>query len=265
MKRFVKKAGRHVADTYLDDGVDPAESLAKVAEQHDLNAQEIERVVNEANGNIIVDLQDDVVKEGSGVDRNFTFPTVKTADVIKLLEDGGRAEPKPPPKETRHLIDDVLPPVDDPIDDGPDYDVDAVVESGCVEFEFPDRDVASRVISKLKDRTQDKRQKLRELERKLDAACRKLKKHARQEVAHGTPREVLEEVPDPSGVIDKVASKYDDQLESRSGTYRLNDDHPMVKLAQDIETLQHQVEQAEDDDELAAERLDIARREYRNL
>lgn len=265
-KKAAQKAGKRVAKAYLKEDRDPTQALAKLAEQKDLKAKQIELVANEANSEIIVDLQKEAVQDDSEVEPHFTYPTVKTADVIRIINTEGRASPKPPEKEIDRSIDDILPKPNDPVPDKPSYDAESIAESDCIEFEPPSRDAAAKLVSKLKQKCQQKERDLQALERKLEGLERKIKKRAKQEIGHGTPLEVLEALPDPSGAIDKVASKYEDQASRLGGEdFNVNRDHSLFKMAEQAEVLKEQIERARESYEFQSSRLKNAQHAYRNL
>ena len=273
MKQFVKNAADRVSKAYLEHGHDPTEEVAKIARQHNLNAMQIERVANHANRGIIVELQKEAVQDGTDIDPEFTYPTVKTADVVEVIDCPEPEEPSVPDggEGTSPDLDDIIPEQEDPLGGGEQYDVEDAVEGegdvddeGVTSFDFPDRDTAARVIEKLKRKVQEKQQKLHAIERRLDEATARLKKEAKARILNGTPLEVLEGLPGGDQTIQKVAKKYKDHVTyAEDQRVRINDDHPLVKLAEQVEDLKEDCRRAKESYDYQDARLQAAYSEYR--
>jgi len=270
MKELIKKAANKVARSYLDDGQDPTEALAKLASGQDLNARHIDRIATQANRDIIVALSKEGVQKDSDVDPHFTFPTVKTADVIGLIKRSPTmAEPTPPaPRDRKPDIDDIMPAPETPCGATGAQKADEIVDSSGVEMSFPNKEVAFRVIRKLKEIVDKKRRTYHRLSNKLEDVVGKLHKRAEQELLNGTPLEVLEAMPGADDEIQKVAR----QVHEKGGDvvhdetpFELDYDHPLVKQAQRIEELEARVADAEQDYEHEQARLEQAKHEARRV
>lgn len=253
---FVKEAAEKASKAYLDEQQDPKQVVAKIAQDNDLNGHEIERIANRTNQNIIVQLQKKAVCED--VDPHTTFPTVKTSDVIGIIDKGERDSPSVPDSESKIDMDDILPvPEHVDVPGAPDEDPQEIAESGCIEFSFNDRELGARVLQRMKERVAEKRQKAQKLERQLDEVIRDLKKQAKKEALNGTPAEVLAEV--GSDVVDKVAKEYD--APNAQTPFHLNEDHEMFKMAERADQLRDEVEEAKDDYEFEKRRLEHCKHE----
>src|SRR5690625_2898019 len=91
-----------VASDFIRNSANPTESLTKIAQENNLNAQEIERIANRANRKIAVELTKRAARGDS--DPHFTFPVIKTADVIFALKPKEKAlSPKPPSVATSEI------------------------------------------------------------------------------------------------------------------------------------------------------------------
>lgn len=123
LENFSKTA----AQTYLDDGVDLNDTITKMAEEHELNGHQIERVVQNANtlvnGALVTRARDD------GGDPRVAFAMAKTAEIVGRLENDGTRDlykaaevrglftlPAPPPP---NVLDRVLGKVAATGDEGP--------------------------------------------------------------------------------------------------------------------------------------------------
>lgn len=88
LKDKVAQISSDATNKYLEEGVEPAKTIAKYAEDENMSSLQIDRVVNKTNRSIIVELQ----KEAAKKDPHFTFPTAKTAEVIGMIDTGAKAK-----------------------------------------------------------------------------------------------------------------------------------------------------------------------------
>jgi hypothetical protein len=102
---LVKSISQKVSDGYLESETNPTETLAKHASAHNLTELQIDRVVNKSNRNIIVGLQ----KSAASKDPHFTFPIVKTAEVMAIMVPGkSKTQLTSSSEETKKKIDDLM-------------------------------------------------------------------------------------------------------------------------------------------------------------
>lgn len=266
MKEFVKKAANTVSSQYLEDGVDPTEALAKFASGRDLNANQIERIATQANRDIIVELSKEAVQQDCKTDPHFTFPKVKTADVIGLIKKSpSRPGPTLPQKPEHHGLDDIMPPPDAPGGNCSNDQAERIVGQKTVSMSFPNKEVAYKVIEKIKEEADKKRRIYDSLCNKLESAQLQLSKQAERQILNGTPLEVLESVPGGDDVFRKVAQKHSDDVVYDDTEFELDYDHPIVKTAQKIEELEERVAEAQQNLEFEQERLKNAKHNARAL
>ena len=102
---LVNSLASKVSASYLDEGKSPTEELAKLASSNDLSELQISRVVNKANRNIIVGIQ----KSAAGKDPHFTFPIIKTSEVMAIMVPKASANSVSlQQKSVKNKVDDLL-------------------------------------------------------------------------------------------------------------------------------------------------------------
>ena len=164
----LKKHAEQVASHFLSNkDISPTEEIAKLASSKNLNAQQIERVVNHANRKIIVGLH----KEASlGIsDPHFTFPTVKTANVVSILRQKPGAKPSLPRLEKINL---------DPVEQKPAMEFHVERYADDVDSVPDGSTIAIKVLEILQHRLKAKIKKLVQLDNKINDMTAQLRKQA---------------------------------------------------------------------------------------
>ncbi len=253
---MILKAAKNLAQTYFDEPeTDLHQELAKLASEHDLNAQTIERIVNRANRNIIVGLQKQAVK--GDIDPHFVFPKIKTANVLAVLK-----AKKPLARATRPSskpsIDGVFP------DCGcaPPSRASELSMQGYMDGKPPNKAIAMAVLQMLKHKASEAKSRAAKVEIALESMISEFSKRASHELLSGTPVEVLQKLP-VQDLVDPVVEETEGlgKLAHISEDFELDLEHPLVKLANEIVKTRVELKQAQSDLSEALDKVDQARKE----
>lgn len=244
MRDLIKIAG-DVAEGFKS-GSDPEAMIVKVANEHNLNAQEIERVVNRANRKIAVHFTKEAAK--NNVDPHFVFDTIKTANVIMAIKPKSRAvasvPDSPKPDLSRVFPGAAKPEHRSTVHDNP------VELANNPSSEIPSKEIAVSALNILKHRARLSKAKLTKMELLIDDKIREFEKRAYSELLSGTPIEVLRSMPATiEASITKVASQLEDwghNISSIEDEIEINHGHPLVKMAQDIVFMESDIEEAQE-------------------
>lgn len=244
---------KQVVNDFTIDSVDPTESLSKIAQREMLNAQEIERVANRANRKIAVML---TKQAASGdLDPHFTFPVIKTANVILALRPKSTsASPSAPMEEVKkpdlsEVFKTEISPSSDlrsTIGDSP-----TLLAENARTMDAPSREIAIQALNILRSKARMAKARLQQSEIRIENLINEFKKHASHELLSGTPKEVMEGLPGTcSEHVEKVASQLEDmghKLYSSDEEFEINPEHPIMKIAQDIALFEIDCDQAKED------------------
>jgi hypothetical protein len=228
-------SGEQFAQKYLNgEKMDSVKSgIAKLASQNKWSAHEIERVVESANRNILVSMSKNASKKS--VDPHFTFPTIKTAEIIGML-----SSPPSSPAMARA-----------PMQAAPQMTIAPTVSAHpslggamspeqFVDGDAPSKDIAMMVLRLLRDRVAMKKSKYCQMEMQLNDAIEKFEKMASQELISGTPLEILESC-GAGDITKKIAEKLaQNKIKvahlDKSAAFEVEKNHPLYILAQKIES-----------------------------
>lgn len=228
-------SGEQFAQKYLNgEKMDSVKSgIAKLASQNKWSAHEIERVVESANRNILVNMSKNASKKS--VDPHFTFPTIKTAEIIGMLSGGApsMAVARAPSQAAPQMM--IAPTVSAHPSLG-----GAVSPEQFIDGEAPSKDIALMVLRLLRDKIAMKKSKYCQMEMQLNDAVEKFEKMASQELISGTPMEILESC-GAADITRKVAKRLEDNKIKvahfeKSAAFEIEKEHPLYKLAQKIES-----------------------------
>mgnify|MGYP006288287155 CR=1 FL=1 len=255
MQELVKNASKDIARQYLEEREDPTETMIKVALDHELTAQQIQPIARRANRKILVKLQNQAAKEGG--DARVTFPKIEPKHVVMVLRQRGE------------LSDDTSPTAPDPSPDSSVLDqiFGTSSEEGCGETEgytledyqknpdaIPNEEMALRVLNKAKNDAEQAKRQMTQVENNLEEALHEIQKQAAQYLRAGEPIEPLKDLPGVEDEIDEVQEKVACDIHSIDGSYELQEDHPMVKLAERIQSLRKEYEEKKFDARVAQHR-----------
>lgn len=227
--------GEQFAQKYLNgEKMDSVKSgIAKIASQNNWSAHEIERVVESANRNILVNMSKNASKKT--VDPHFTFPTIKTAEIIGMLSNPNpaMATARPPSSVAPTMF--IAPTVS-----AMPSMAGATDPEQFIEGDAPSKDVALMAIKLMRDRVAIKKSKYSQMELQLNEAIEKFEKMAAQELIGGTPIEVFAHC----GAIDvttKIAKKLTDSKikiahMNKSASFEIEKNHPIYMLGEKIES-----------------------------
>jgi hypothetical protein len=233
--------GEQFAQKYLGgEKMDSVKSgIAKVASQNKWTAHEIERVVESANRNILVNMSKNASKKV--VDPHFTFPTIKTAEIIGML-----SNPPAPMAMARAPMQDVPKMIIAPTTSMMPSMAGAVDPEQFIEGGAPSKEVALMALRLLRDRVAEKKSKYCQMEMQLNEAVEKFEKMASQELIGGTPIEVFAHC-GAADVTAKVAKKLVDHNikiahMSKNASFEIEKTHPIYMHAEKIESLRVKTE-----------------------
>lgn len=228
--------GQQFAEQFLSGKtIDSVKSgITKMASDNKWNAHEIERVVESANRNILVSMSKNASKKT--VDPHFTFPTIKTAEIIGMLSGGSPAMPiaraptvMPTPVSVQSL----------PIASQFPSLAGAVSPDQFIDEEAPSKDIALMVLRLLKDRIALKKSKYCQMELRLNDAIEKFEKMASQEILAGAPPEILGIMGAKDIVENLVKRMRDANIKVASlkvDEVDVVESHPLYDLAEQIES-----------------------------
>lgn len=248
MQELTKEAAQKIARQYLQEGADPTEQMVKTAEKHDLTAQQIQPIARRANRKILVQLQKQGVQDGG--DPHATFPTIDPDRVVMIIRQEGGTLPDEPtatapddtPSDASETLDAIFGTGDDSASCGTvGYSLDDYQEEPSA---IPNEDMALRVLNKAEEAVEQKKRKLTQVEMKLEEALHKLQKQATRYLQADHPVEPLEDLPGVSATIDKARQKVA-SVHHVTEPYELKDNHPFMKLADRINQLRDDCEDAE--------------------
>lgn len=217
---------------------DIKKELAKTASQEKWTAHQIERVVEKTNRNILVSLQKEASKNGG--DPHFTFNTIKTAEIIGMLDSSSEpAKPKMPESEIKPKTFNWGIEADKTKKDrSKETNVEDYIKEDA---EIPSKDVGLLAMQYMKDKIGLQKSDLAKTEIALDGAISTLGKEAEQLLLSGTPIEVLLSLPSRDVIekqIEKVAGYGTKMKKLASGTeFEIDKDHRMYKLGQRVQDL----------------------------
>lgn len=229
--------GQQFAEQYLNGKtIDSVKSgITKMAADNKWNAHEIERVVESANRNILVSMSKNASKKS--IDPHFTFPTIKTAEIIGMLSGGSpaMAVARAPIQAAPAISVQSL-----PIASQMPSLAGAVSPEQFINEEAPSKDIALMVLRLLKDRIAEKKSKYCQMELRLNDAIEKFEKMASQEILAGAPKEILG-IMGAKDVVEKLAKRMQDaniKVASLSvDEIEVNENHPLYDLAENIEKM----------------------------
>jgi hypothetical protein len=251
MLEFVQATARQIADDYVKRGVDPTESLVKVAQMGKLSAHQIERIATGANRKILVSVN-------KGEDPHQTFPTIKTAAVLAILtRKRPSAHPSLPPSSGGWLDVSPRPELASRVGES----VEGMASQKT--FEFPDKGMALMVLKHLKAKASMARSKASQAEMMFDVAISKLCKEAQPYLMRNEPLTPLQKLPGNAyehlgPMVEKMASMgY--RNEELSEEFELDEAHPIFKAAEAILDVQKEIESAKEEFEHADSRVKAAR------
>lgn len=258
MKPFIRKVANKIAQGYLRRDQDPTQALVKVAKDHRLNAHQIERVAAQTNRNVITDLQKQAVSEDE-IDPHFVFPRIDPERVLVLIHTPEGARASAPNMEPRGDIDQVLPPIDDPM---PEAETTAEEVAEDDELAGLEDQSAHKVLFRIKEKVDAAERVLDEIEFDLEMACRSLSKEAEVQLLRGTPIEVLEQIGSAGDVFQKVARQLHEKGEDVTHDdtpFEIETRHPLVKKANKIERLRDKARSARNDVDYYKEKAQYVR------
>lgn len=222
---------------------DIKKELAKTASQENWTAHQIERVVEKTNRNILVSMQKQASKNGD--DPHFTFDTIKTAEIIGMLDSTSGPSKPSLPQDSQ--------PKEKTFNWGPEADPrfkDRSKETNLEDYikpdaEIPSRDVGMLAMQLMKDRIGQQKSDLAKVEIALEGAMTNFGKEAEQMLMSGTPVEVMLSLPSKDVVqksIDKVAS-YGKRMKklAHNVEFEIDKDHKMYKLGSMIQSYREQI------------------------
>jgi len=221
---MIKKVAKSLAHQFVHEGKDIRADMAKYARLNNMNPHQIDYFTSEVNTSIITDIQNGVARGEH--DPHFTFPTIKTAEIIGMLRPAARLEsPTLPPKIVMRAVA------------RPSSDCDAEEEHSLWD---------------LREMVRAKKRKLTGLEIRLNEMMRKLRTKVAHEIVMGVPREVFEALPAQDVIQEMNLSK----CASINREFELDTNHEIYKIANAIEFLRHAISEAQ-------EEYDGACRQYR--
>jgi hypothetical protein len=232
-----KLAAKYAAGSGSIDDI--KKELAKTASQEKWNAHQIERVVEKANRNILVAIQKDTSRNGG--DPHFTFDTIKTAEIIGMLDSSAKpTKPSLPEGQKKEFNWGV--------EANPKFK-DRSKETNLEDYikpdaEIPSKDVGVLALQLMKDRVGQQKSDLAKTEIALEGAIGAFGKEAEQMLMSGTPVEVLLSLPSKDIVeksIEKVAG-YGTKMKKLAHhvEFEIDKNHKMYKMASQIQSLREQ-------------------------
>lgn len=223
---------------------DIKEELTKTASQENWTAHQIERVVEKTNRNILVSMQKNASKNSG--DPHFTFDTLKTAEIIGMLDNGSKNKAKPSlpassvdaaPK-TFNWGNDIN---SGRKDRSKETNLEDYTKDGA---DIPSKDVGVLALKLMKDQIGLQKTDLARTDISLEGATSELGKQAEQMLLSGTPPEVLLSLPSKDIIqkqIDKVASYGTKMKKLAANTeFEIDKNHPIYKLSEYIQVLREQ-------------------------
>lgn len=217
---------------------DIKKELAKTASQEKWTAYQIERVVEKANRNILVSLQKEASKNGG--DPHFTFDTIKTAEIIGMLDTSSKpAKPSLPQKEVQEKTFNWGVEANPKFKDrSKETDLENYIKPDA---EIPSKDVGVLALQLMKDKVGQQKSDLAKTEIALEGAISTFGKEAEQMLMSGTPVEVMLSLPSKDIVqksIDKVAG-YGTKMKKLAShvEFEVDKDHKIYKMAAQIQSL----------------------------
>lgn len=257
MLKEANKVAESIKEKYLENGDDPTEELAKVAADKGWSPRQIDLVSNNLNTKILSGLHKQAAKDEK--DPHFTYPTVDTKEVVKMMKDAGcRPSPSTPKPEDQSKLDKIFPDTDQ-TNSG-----DKITTLDTDHLDEGSLDFIARVVNKLKNLVKRKRSKKAQLDQKITHKQTRLEKKASQAIMAGQPADILDHLPvDKDGMCEKLASMNVDVQET-DRDIELKEDTELKKIASQIEDLKLQRDEAIVELDEAEEKLDYAKTKMRN-
>jgi len=254
---MISKTAKNLTAIFFDDNDSNLEQeLAKIASRENLSAHSIERIVERTNRNIIVGLQKEAVK--NDLDPHFTFPAIKTANVIAVLKSKQPSAVPSLPQRVEEKLN--LSPLDVP----PSRESETRIED-YMGKKPADAGIAMSILSMLKLKLSKKKSKLARIEMALDDMIRKFEKCAANQMLAGTPVEVFNQLPSQD-VINGVRGQLEEwghKIASADFEFDLDFNNEVVKLAYDIEEMRSGIGAAEQEVEEVLEEIRQAKEDAR--
>lgn len=258
MKETVKTQSQRIVDAYLDDGIDPEETMQKVAEEKNLTAQQIEPIARRANRRLLVKLQNKAKENGK--DPRINPPQIDIQRVVTVVSPD--TQPKdtacvdPPDQKSTDVIDQVF---GSKTTERQDHTQVGTADYAECPSKIPNQEMALRLLNKVRNKVESKKQKLRQIENKLEDIGGRLRKKVASHLKRGEPVEPFRALPvDLDNTFDKVAEHYD--LQHLDESYELDEDHPIVEQAQKVASLQDDYESCQKAHDEAQRQRDAMRR-----
>ena len=257
MKSQFTKYAEKISGAYLSGEIDdPSEHVTKVASKNNLNANQIERVANKVNRKITVGL---TKKASRGeVDPHFTFPTVKTANIIAAITPRKGVSPTAPARKKLDLgsVFDVTP---------SSKRVDMTDASPMKLVQDPEgpvksKDVAMCALSIMKRKLKEKRCKIKNIEIRIENLLSRFEKLAAKQMMNGAPIEAFQKLPSTvTESIEKVASKVSEDwggsVNSVGYELEIDKSSEIFKVAQDLAFYESDLSEATEEFLEASEKI----------
>lgn len=207
----MKKEAFDLAKKYIESpDFDLTQGIAKVASKHRWNAHKVAHCVHQVNRHIITSLQKGIPT--GDVDPHFTFDQVKVASVISAMTNPSQLMRMPRLPRKKSVIIEKSIASDPPL----------VVQLNEIE----------KRISKKIDKLYRMKLKIEELQEKM---CTKVA----NVLVQGTPVEVIRSLPvETEGVIDRISKVA--ELHHIDEEFELDENHELVKLAYQIQSMQNE-------------------------